>query len=151
MQWIHMKLKIGWLVCKGYGFVDQSENLGQNELTVKNGRCPCLDCLSYWFCPNCFSLLIVLVILSNLHWEWWIGIPINNIKEFIHYQLEVQVRGHKITVEVHLGSCIAVRIIKPCILNSIIEKRWKLINKYQCGHLLVCCSPGLIVFIDNWF
>ena len=32
---------LGWLVCKEFGFefVEQSDNLGQNELTLKNRQC----------------------------------------------------------------------------------------------------------------
>ena len=41
---------LGWLVCKecGFEFVEQSDNLGRNELALKNGLCfPMLDYLSY--------------------------------------------------------------------------------------------------------
>ena len=48
---------------------------------------------------------------------------INNIKELIDYQLEVKGQGDKITVKVYTGSTIAVGIIKPFILVSIIKKR----------------------------
>lgn len=37
----HEIKNLGWLVCKecGYQFVEQSDNLGRNELTLKNGQC----------------------------------------------------------------------------------------------------------------
>ena len=36
--WIRMVKNLGWLVCKDCGFqlVEQSDNLGRNELTLKN-------------------------------------------------------------------------------------------------------------------
>ena len=39
---------LGWLVCKesGFQFVAHSGNLGQSELTLKNGQC----------CPYCVAL-----------------------------------------------------------------------------------------------
>ena len=99
---------LGWLVCKecGFQFVEQSDNLVRNELTLKKWTMlPMLDCLSYWFYPNCFSLLMVLVILSNLQWQWWFGNPINTIEELLDYQRgqDVKGQGHNITVKVCAG------------------------------------------------
>ena len=54
---------------------------------------PMLDCRSFWFCPNCFSLLIVLVIPSNLQWQWWF----DKTEELIGYQLQVNRSKVKVT------------------------------------------------------
>ena len=61
---------LGWLVCRecGFKFVEQSENLERNELTLKNGQYyPCWIALATDSVHIYFSLLIVLVgILLNL-------------------------------------------------------------------------------------
>ena len=53
---------LGWMVCKecGFQFVEQSDNLGRNELTLKNGQCcPCLIALAT------DSILTVLVLVND--------------------------------------------------------------------------------------
>ena len=92
-QRIRMKLKVwgGWYA-RSVDFNLWSKQISWDEMNWPwiMAILPMLDCLSYWFCPNSFCLLIVLVIISRLQWQWWFGIPINNIEELIDYQLEVK-------------------------------------------------------------
>ena len=64
---------------------------------------------------------------------------------------EIKGQGHKITIKVHTGSTILVRVIEYGMLISIIEKRWKVkVVAVRIGTCLsICFSTGLIVLIDN--
>ena len=118
-----------------------------------------LDCLSYWFYLNCFSLLIVLVILSNVQWQLWFGILINNIEELVDYQLEVKRSKVKVTRSLprFMQDQPLVRVINLAYLSALLRRgektsslrHWYLFNTFLVS-LFRAESTGNSYTVATW-